>query len=197
MFCTLLCDAKNGENMIILRIIDCLFYSYIKIKVYFKYHKQIAQENSRQNNMVQDVIPYFYIIKKIWYLLLCIWLTLFSTLAIFPVYQLSVKPSGGSFFISDFWFTDITCFLTFNVSITIGNTLTACIRKPGPKWIVIPVVLKAVLSMGFFLVCNSQSDQRNFIPVLVNNDYIYWTGCILTPLVTGYLISLLMMYTPR
>lgn len=127
----------------------------------------------------------------------CIWVTLFSTLAIFPVFQLGIRPSGKSFIINDYWFTDITCFLTFNLFITIGNTLTALVKKPGPRWIVIPVVLKAVLSMAFFLVCNFQPDQRNNIPVLITNDYIYWAGCVITPLVTGYLISLLMMYTPR
>jgi equilibrative nucleoside transporter 1/2/3 len=69
--------------------------------------------------------------------------------------------------------------------------------KPGPKWVVIPVVLKAVLSVLFVAFCNFDPASRKNIPVLITNDYVYWAGSAIIPLVSGYLISLLMMYVPK
>lgn len=34
------------------------------------------------------------------------------------------------------------------------------------------------------------------MPVLIENDYIYWTGSALTSFLSGYLISLLIVYIP-
>ena len=151
-------------------------------------------------------------------MLFCIWLNFFSTLAIFPVYLLGVRRFSDQFIIPEFWFQDVVTFLTFNVLVTIGNMIPKIIRKvgnivkirkrlthllilkftlkPGPKWIPIPVIIRAVLVFIFFAFCNFKPIERNNIPVLITNDYVYWIGCALSPLSFGYLTSLLMMYTP-
>ena len=93
---------------------------------------------------------------------------------------------------------DILCFLTFNIFVTIGNFSTEFLPKwPGPKWIVVPVILKAALSILFVLFCNYDPENRNLIPVLIKSDWAYWAGSMIYPLVSGYLISLLMMYSPQ
>lgn len=94
-------------------------------------------------------------------------------------------------------FKDVIIFLTFNFLVTIGNMIPKVIRRPGPKWIPVPVILRAVLVFVFFAICNFKPDSRKHIPILITNDYIYWAGCILSPLLFGYFTSLLMMYTPR
>jgi hypothetical protein len=50
-------------------------------------------------------------------------------LAIFPVYQLGVRRSSESFFISDYWYQDVVTFLTFNVFVLLGNLLPKLVRK--------------------------------------------------------------------
>jgi equilibrative nucleoside transporter 1/2/3 len=120
-----------------------------------------------------------------------------STLAIFPVYQLGVERCSKSFFISDKWFQDFVTFLTFNVAVTIGNLIPKLIRKPGPKFIPIPVILRALVVFVFFALCNYKPTKRNLIPVLITNDYAYWAMSALSPLLFGYFTSLMMMYTPK
>ena len=68
--------------------------------------------------------------------------------------------------------------------------------KPGPKWIPIPVIARAVIIFIFFAFCNFKPEDRK-LPVLIANDWAYWVACAISPLVFGYLTSLLMMYTPR
>jgi solute carrier family 29 (equilibrative nucleoside transporter), member 1/2/3 len=69
--------------------------------------------------------PYWAIFKKTWLVLFCIWLNLFSTLCIFPVYLLGVQPNNPDFlkFAGVSWFHDIVTFLTFNVAVAIGNVM--------------------------------------------------------------------------
>ena len=132
-------------------------------------------------------------------LLVCIWLNFFSTLAIFPVYQLGIRRASESFFISDYWYQDVLTFLTFNVCVTLGNMLPRFVKKPGPKWIPVPVIARAILCFVFFAFCNFQPDKRldSAIPILIKNDYLYWAACIISPLTFGYFTSLMMMYTPK
>jgi len=168
---------------------------------YYRYRNNVAEENKKnalENTNSNSRVPYFYIIKKTWLLLFCIWLNFFSTLAVFPVYQLGIKRSSDSFIISEFWFQDVVTFLTFNVLVAIGNMIPRYIKSPGPRWIALPVILRAILHFAFFAVCNFKPDLRenSIIPVLITNDYVYWAGCIISPILFGHFTSLLMMYTP-
>jgi equilibrative nucleoside transporter 1/2/3 len=47
------------------------------------------------------------------------------------------------------------------------------------------------------MFCNFNPLGRKHIPVLITNDYVYWAGGMIFPLVGGYLTSLLMMYAPQ
>ena len=142
------------------------------------------------NNMFAT---YLQVIKKVWPLLFCIWLNFFSTLAIFPVYTLGITPNSIGFMGN--WYHDIVTFLTFNIFVTIGNIIPRFVKWPGQKFIHIVVVLRACCVFGFFLCSNYKRDERNLVPVLVTNDYVYWAGAAASPLTFGYIASLLMMYT--
>jgi len=165
---------------------------------FYHHYNNIFETNKNKNNSSEKKtkVPYLMILKQIWLLLFCIWLNFFSTLAIFPVYLLGVKRFNEHFIIPEYWFQDIVTFLTFNVLVTIGNMIPKIVRKPGPKWIPVPVILRAIIVFIFFALCNFKPEERNHIPVLIKNDYIYWIGCALSPLSFGYFTSLLMMYTP-
>lgn len=165
----------------------------------FEMNKLKSLEQQQNQSEKQAKVPYGKLIKKTWLLLFCIWLNFFSTLCIFPVYMLGVEKISKDFIIPDKWFQDVVTFLTFNVLVTIGNTIPKFIRRPGPDWIHIPVIARAVFVFCFFAVCNYMPEQRtnSYIPILVTNDYLYWGICIVSPILFGYFTSLLMMYTPN
>lgn len=169
---------------------------------FFKYHEKMNNElKAREavtNNNVQQAVPYGKILKKIWLLLFCIWLNFVSTLSVFPVFQLGVQPNSKDFIVPNKWFQDIVTFLTFNVLVTIGNLIPKLIRRPGPKWIPVFVIARAFIVITFFLFSNFQPNTgTRTLPVYITNDYVYWAGCALSPLIFGYFTSLLMMYTPQ
>ena len=130
-------------------------------------------------------------------MLFCIWLNFFSTLAIFPNFQLGIKQSNPSFFIDSYYYNDVLIFLTFNICVTLGNMLPKLIRVPGPKLLPIPVIARAVLVFIFFAFCNFQPDNRKHIPALIKNDWVYWAASAIHSFLFGYFTSLLMMYTPQ
>lgn len=168
---------------------------------FYRTHEEIARNKKRDTDNADGSSarpPYWAIFKKIWLLLFCIWLNFFSTLCIFPVYLLGVQPNNPDFLKSDevSWFQDIVTFLTFNVAVTIGNLIPRLIKRPGPKFIPIPVIARAAIVFLFFAFCNFKPEERT-LPVLISNDWGYWVACAISPLVFGYLTSLLMMYTPR
>jgi len=182
----------------IILMLALIGYFLMHKMVFYKYWAQVSEDNKKNTDSKLKVkVPYFAIIKKIWLLLFCIWLNFFSTLAIFPVFQLGIKRSCESFIINDFWFQDVVTFLTFNVLVTLGNMLPKLVKWPGPKWIPIPVILRAIIVFIFFALCNFKPSERNNIPILIQNDYVYWFGAGLSPFIFGYFTSLLMMYTPR
>lgn len=116
------------------------------------------------------------------------------------------------------------CFLTFNASAMLGSLVSNWIRwvsifqlimkrmlqvtvflilkefsvsQPSPKYLVIPVVLRA-LFIPFFLFCNFQpTDSTRALPVLIHNDWAYWCAGILLGFTSGYFSSISMMYTSR
>lgn len=133
---------------------------------------------------------------KIWINLFCIWLNFFSTLVIFPNIQIRITKSNPNFFIPNKYYVDIVVFLTFHVSVTLGNLLAS------PKYnrqsiIRFSVILRAILAFVFFAICNFNPDKRGYIPIWITNDYIYWIGCSVFPFFFGYLTSLLLINTPQ
>jgi hypothetical protein len=88
-------------------------------------------------------------------------------------------------------------FLTFNTIVIFGNILPKFFRYPGPKWIPLFVILRVVLMFVFFAFCNFMPDQRNHIPVLIKNDYVYWIVSAIFTFFYGHFASLLMMYAPK
>lgn len=136
-------------------------------------------------------------IKKTWPLFFCLWFNYFSTLAIFPVYELGVEMNSSSFIIPEKWYQDVLTFLTFNLMCTIGSLMPDLVPKISPKWISIGVIVRSIGVFIFYALCNFKPDERNRIPVLIKNDYVYWLGSALSPLMFGFFTSSIMMITPK
>lgn len=127
----------------------------------------------------------------------CIWLNFFSTLSIFPVFQIQVKKNSENFVITDEFYLDVVVFLTFNFLVLFGNILPRFIQKPSPKWIPAAVIARAIAVLFLFSISNFRPELPHRIPILITNDYIYWIICSVSSLLFGYFTSLLMMYTPN
>jgi equilibrative nucleoside transporter 1/2/3 len=175
-----------SSAILVLVIALMCYYTWPKL-AYFRTRTQM----NRSNNIPST--NYLKIFKSTWLLMLSIWLGMFSTLTIFPLMQIEIKRYSSTFIISEYWFTDITYFLTFNIFVTLGNFIADYVKIPSAKYIWIPIVIKSISSIVFFIFCNYRPDK---IPVLFN-DYTYWIGSAFYPLVSGYLNSLLMIYVPR
>lgn len=178
-------------------VVTCLtFCAYLVMKrvAFFKYCNTKRRTSSGNDNESIPLSTYLAIAKSIFPLLFAIWLNMFSTLAIFPVYNLGVVPNENGF-LGD-WFHDVVTFATFNIFVTVGNLMPRLVRWPGPKYLPYAVGLRALCVFLFFSFSNYMPNERT-LPVFVSNDYVYWFGCAISPLLFGYFTSLLMMYTPQ
>jgi len=124
-----------------------------------------------------------------------VFMIFFVTLSIFPAVHAKVASCGQLHWLTDKYFSPVTCFLTFNVCAMLGNLIPNWITVPSPSRLWIPVFAR-VLFIPFFLFCNYSPQTRQW-PVYFANDYVYLTGGILLGLSSGYYSSLAMMYAPR
>ena len=90
----------------------------------------------------------------------------------------------------------ITVFFLVNTFAMVGNIVATYISWPGERhyWI---LVVGRVLFIPFFLFCNYMPKQRDPLPVLFDNDYIYLAGSFLFSFTSGYCSSLALMFAPK
>lgn len=179
-------------------------YFALPLLPFFRYHKENAAREQRENAIKLQTAgesqrpPYGYIIRKCWKQFLGVWLVFFVTLTCFPAIQAGVQMvPGDGFIIPEKYFRPVTCFLFFNTFAMLGNIVANWIRRPGPRWVWIPIVLR-LLFIPFFIFCNfiPNSGIRG-IPVLIPSNWIYSIGSIVMAFTSGYFSSLTMMYAPR
>lgn len=139
--------------------------------------------------------PYFKVLREIWPQCLNVFFIFFVTLAIFPAVQANVKSTGSLGWLTDKYFSPVTCFLVFNSFAMIGNVFPNWITWPGPDKLWIPVFARLAF-IPFFLFCNYNPATRTW-PVYFGNDWFYVIGGMFLGLTSGYYSSLAMMYAPR
>ncbi|VDQ15736.1 unnamed protein product [Trichobilharzia regenti] len=67
---------------------------------------------------------------------------------------------------------------------------------PRPRFLWIPVWLRTLFFIPFYLSCNFAIEKPH-LPVLITNDHVYVFGCIIFSFTNGYLASLGLMYYKR
>lgn len=171
-------------------------YFMLPLLPFFKHHVKVASESRREFVDEEEesyLTKYLIVIKKCWVHLVSAFLVFFVTLTCFPAIEAGIEAVNPNFMPANY-FPLVTCFLFFNLFAVMGSFLAEFIRKPGPKYVWIPVLLR-FLFIPFFLLCNFRPKRRN-IPVWFSNDYVYCAGSILMALSSGYFTSLCMMYIP-
>jgi hypothetical protein len=80
-----------------------------------------------------------------------------------------------------------------------GGNLVAMWYRPSLKWVGLLSLLsisKSLSSLCFYAISNFEPDNRLNVPILIENDYSYWAGTALSSFMSGYFISLLIVYIP-
>lgn len=136
--------------------------------------------------------PTRWIIKESITSITTVFLTFFTSLTIFPSIMSNIKSSDPDIK----FFTEITCFLGFNLFATLGVASTL-IFKVKAKTLLILSILRTVF-IPLFLLCNYYpfEDERK-IPVYFYSNYIYYGLVVLMSYSSGYISSLGMVYISK
>ncbi|XP_023311371.1 equilibrative nucleoside transporter 1 isoform X1 [Anoplophora glabripennis] len=168
------------------------FYRHFQLK-----EKKELEQRQQITKVSNERPPYLYILKKAMPQLYNVFFIFFVTLSVFPSIHANIESLDKNFFISPAHYSAITCFMTFNIFAMLGSWLPSCVIWPGPKYLWIPVTLRA-LYIPFYLLCNYQvKGVERILPVVITNDWVYWIVAITMGFTSGYFSSLAMMYTPR
>ncbi|CAH1736445.1 equilibrative nucleoside transporter 1 isoform X1 [Aphis gossypii] len=175
-------------------------YFALPLNRFYKYHELIYQREIENQNSKQsgedEKVPYWRIFKQASPQLFNVFFVFFVTLSIFPAVHSDIKTSSKDFLFGEIYYTSVMCFLTFNVCALIGTYFSTLFSWPNKKWLFIPVVLRVIL-IPLFLVCNYQPiGVTRLMPVLINNDYVFWALGAILGLSSGYYSSVAMMYAP-
>lgn len=176
-------------------------YFALPLNRFYRYHELIyekeQQAKRKQNLGAVTYTPYCTILKQCLPQCFNVFFVFFVTLTIFPAVHSEIQITDkDNFFTGTRFYSDVTCFLTFNIGAMLGSTLATWKTWPSPKYLVLPVVLR-VLFIPFFLMCNYRPQETRYISVLINSDWGYWIGAIYMAVTSGYFSSVAMMYCPR
>ncbi|CAI5450775.1 unnamed protein product [Caenorhabditis angaria] len=133
--------------------------------------------------------------KAGWQFFNIFWL-FFVTLSIYPNITVYIRPKDPeSFFISEKFYLDVVTFLNFNFFAFLGNLAANYVKFPGPKYIIIPVLLRFWF-IFYFPFCNYNPEFRRF-DVFFESTWLFIANLAFMSWTSGYLSSLIMMYAPR
>lgn len=172
-------------------------YFALPLNNFFRHYENESKNKDKPSGSKTQInVPYLKIFKQAFPQLLNVFFTFFVTLAIFPAIHSDIKRSPD-FPIGSNYFTLITCFLTFNVFAMLGSLTTSWVQWPKPKFLIIPVILRAVF-IPLMLICKYQPEGiKRTLPIYIENDWVYWGIAIVMAYSSGYLSSLGMMYAPQ
>ncbi|CAL8070424.1 unnamed protein product [Calicophoron daubneyi] len=139
---------------------------------------------------------YLACLSECWPHCLSIWSVFFCSLSVFPAIQSMIRPNNPNYWISPLWFVDVTCFFFFNLFAVLGCIVSNWIKIPGPRLLWIPVWIRTLLFIPFFLFCNFGLTNPK-LPVLITNDHVYLAAVVIFAFTNGYFASLGIMYAPR
>ncbi|XP_073963495.1 equilibrative nucleoside transporter 2 isoform X1 [Choristoneura fumiferana] len=180
-------------------------YFALPLNRFYRYHDTLQQRTLRVNPALAALgtseetakkTPYGTILRQSWVQLYNIWLVFFVSLAVFPAVHSDIRAVNNGFLGDNF--TRITCFLTFNLTAMIGNITASLIPYPSRRWLSVFTTLRLAF-IPFFFLCNYRPTDKGMLlnrtlPVLINNDIVYWIGAVLLGWSSGHGSSLGMMY---
>ncbi|RLU22974.1 hypothetical protein DMN91_005252 [Ooceraea biroi] len=203
--------APNARTAAIYYFITALFillacfdtYFALPINRFYRYHELLHQKEANKRQLenssrgITQRPPYWSVFKACFPQLFNTFLIFFVTLALFPSVQSDIRLSDKDFFVPTEYYSSVMCFLTFNITAMLGSTIASLVQWPSKKYLIIPVVLRLAY-LPLFLLCKYEPVKtERILPILIDNDWIYWVIAMTMGLSSGYLSSLSMMYCPR
>ncbi|XP_026498701.1 equilibrative nucleoside transporter 1 [Vanessa tameamea] len=177
-------------------------YFALPLNRFFRYHETLQERTLRVNPALAATnqnaspstqrTPYGLILQQSIVQLYNIFIVFFVTLAVFPAVHSDIQPVTAGFLGNNF--VRLTCFLTFNFTAMIGNITASLWQFPSPRWLALFTSLR-LLFIPLFLLCNYHPRGRlRTLPVLIDNDWVYWAMAVLLGWSSGHGSSLGMMY---
>ncbi|XP_074653286.1 equilibrative nucleoside transporter 3-like isoform X2 [Tubulanus polymorphus] len=158
-----------------------------------RYFRLIVSESATANTFAQhESLPYGKTFKKIWVQLVDVWAHRFITMCVYPAMVVDVKRFNEDFFVPEYLYEDIMCYMLSNIAAVVGNLCCYLFHKPSTKYTIIPLALRA-LGIVLLVLCNYRPDTRSF-PVLIKSDWAFMIVVIVMGLTNGYYSGLTMMY---
>ncbi|XP_074653319.1 equilibrative nucleoside transporter 3-like isoform X2 [Tubulanus polymorphus] len=158
-----------------------------------RYFRFVVSESPKANSFGQrESLPYAKTFKKIWIQLVDVWAHRFITMCVYPAMIADVRRSDENFFVPEYLYEDVMCFMLSNLMAVIGNLCCYLFHKPSTKYTIIPLVLRA-MGIVLLVLCNYRPDTRSF-PVLIKSDWPFMIVVIVMGLTNGYYSGLTMMY---
>lgn len=181
-----------------------VFYVWMVKTKFFRHRLNFIFLNLPANSIESDnlldlitniIILHWECASLVKYQLFALFINFVSTLMIFPLFLLNVHSSGYvPLFVQKYW-VDITVFITFNFSVLLGNVATRYINIQNKYILLVLVYVRVLLGCSLFLLCNYHpvKDKAAFrlLPVIIENDYVYWLINIIYSFMFGILTSLL------
>ncbi|XP_077261146.1 NADPH-dependent diflavin oxidoreductase 1 isoform X2 [Temnothorax americanus] len=204
--------APNARTAAIYYFITALFillacfdtYFALPINRFYRYHELLHQKemNKRQlesssRGKHKPKPAYWLVFKACFPQCFNTFLIFFVTLALFPSVQSDIRSSDENFVVPSDYYSSVMCFLTFNITAMLGSSIASLVQWPSKRYLVIPVVLRLAY-VPLFLLCNYQpAETKRILPILINDDWVFFVIAVTMGLSSGYLSSLSMMYCPR
>ncbi|KAF9408061.1 hypothetical protein HW555_012123, partial [Spodoptera exigua] len=181
-----------GGMFVLLICIDTYFA--LPLNKFYRYHESLQQQMvaDREDNKNANTphVSRLKICGQAFVQLYNVFIVFFVTLSVFPSVISDISPNVEGFLGDNF--VRMTCFLTFNLTATIGNITASTWQFPSPRWLVVFTTLR-ILFIPFFLMCNYKPADRTF-PVFITNDWVFWVASALLGWSSGHGSSLAMMY---
>lgn len=147
-----------------------------------------SENTSSQKSSVLQVF------KKIWVMAFCVTFVFTVTLSVFPAVTVDVETVYGGKW--ERYFIPVFCFLIFNLMDFMGRTVTLVSKWPSKDSRLFPVlVVCRVIFVPLLMLCNVQ--DRNYMPVLFSNDFMFAAIMVFFSVSSGYFVCLSMTYAPQ
>ncbi|XP_077286740.1 equilibrative nucleoside transporter 2 [Arctopsyche grandis] len=168
-------------------------YFALPLNRFYRYHELMAAK-AKARSAHKGRPPYLKIFLQASPQLLNVFMVFFVTLSVFPNIHADIKATDPDFWIPKDVFAQVTCFLTFNLGATLGSFTASLFSWPGPRFLFLFVWARLIF-LPLFMLCNYQpTNIVRALPVLINNDWVYWGIAVVHAWSSGHFSSLAMMY---
>ncbi|CAG9861538.1 unnamed protein product [Phyllotreta striolata] len=186
-----------GNLTIVLAIVS---FVYLAKSAFFNFYvrDQHVVSNIQSTESIQlQAVSYKLVFKKIWAYCVCVFITFFITISLFPGVMVLIESEGkgqGSRW-SDTYFVPTITYLLFNFGDYIGRLVACKVIKPKSITLITIFTLTRIIFIPLILLCNCH--PRHHLAVVFDKDYYYVIICFIFAFTNGYLMNLTSILTPR